>query len=219
MSPKMLLRAEARYDGSLNAMTNNRYPLVPAGPDPASYLSEVLMGFISDVPSSQRKPAVEPRLAAQALTRAAARKAAMTSGSLAMAPGPLGLLTVLPDLVVVWKLQSQLVSDIAAVYGKSATLSKEQMLYCLFKHSASQVVRDMVVRAGERYLIKRASVGLLRQTAKRLGMQLSQKVIGSSASRFLPVLGAIGVGGYAYYDTAKVAATAIELFEKELQFE
>jgi len=28
------------------------------------------------------------------------------------------------------------------------------------------------------------------------------------------VVGAMGVGGYAYYDTAKVAATAIELFEK-----
>jgi len=143
----------------------------------------------------------------------------MTSGSLAMAPGPLGLLTVLPDLVAVWKLQSQLVSDIAAVYGRSATLSKEQMLYCLFKHSASQVVRDMVVRAGERYLIKRASVGLLQQTAKRLGFQLSQKVIGNSASRFLPVLGAIGVGGYAYYDTSKVAATAMELFEKGVTYE
>jgi hypothetical protein len=200
-------------------MPETPYPMVPKGPDPASYISEVVMGFVSDVPSSTRKQAADPRRAAQALTRAAARKAAMTSGSLAMAPGPLGLLTVLPDLVAVWKLQSQLVSDIAAVYGRSATLSKEQMLYCLFKHSASQVVRDMVVRAGERYLIKRASVGLLQQTAKRLGMQLSQKVIGSSASRFLPVLGAIGVGGYAYYDTSKVAATAMELFEKGVTYE
>jgi len=200
-------------------MPETPYPMVPKGPDPASYISEVVMGFVSDVPSSARKQAADPQRAAQALTRAAARKAAMTSGSLAMAPGPLGLLTVLPDLVAVWKLQSQLVSDIAAVYGRSATLSKEQMLYCLFKHSASQVVRDMVVRAGERYLIKRASVGLLQQTAKRLGMQLSQKVIGSSASRFLPVLGAIGVGGYAYYDTSKVAATAMELFEKGVTYE
>lgn len=200
-------------------MPETPYPMVPKGPDPASYISEVVMGFVSDAPSSTRKQAADPRRSAQALTRAAARKAAMTSGSLAMAPGPLGLLTVLPDLVAVWKLQSQLVSDIAAVYGRSATLSKEQMLYCLFKHSASQVVRDMVVRAGERYLIKRASVGLLQQTAKRLGMQLSQKVIGSSASRFLPVLGAIGVGGYAYYDTSKVAATAMELFEKGVTYE
>ena len=200
-------------------MRKQDHPLVPIGSDPSSYLADAVLGFISDIPSTTQHLAKEPRRAAQALTRAAAGKAAMTSGSLALAPGPLGLLTVLPDLLAVWKLQSQLVSDIAAVYGKSATLSKEQMLYCLFKHSASQAVRDMVVRAGERYLIKRASVGLIQQTAKRLGIQLSQKVIGSSVSRFLPVLGAIGVGGYAYYDTSKVAATAIELFETGVEIE
>jgi hypothetical protein len=27
-------------------------------------------------------------------------------------------------------------------------------------------------------------------------------------------VGAIGVGGYAYYDTSQVAATAIEIFER-----
>jgi hypothetical protein len=29
----------------------------------------------------------------------------------------------------------------------------------------------------------------------------------------VPVLGALGVGGYAYYDTTQVAASAIQLFE------
>jgi hypothetical protein len=51
-----------------------------------------------------------------------------------MAPGQLGLLTVLPDLVAMWRIQSQLVSDIAAVYGKTANLGREHMLWCLFKH-------------------------------------------------------------------------------------
>jgi hypothetical protein len=32
----------------------------------------------------------------------------------------------------------------------------------------------------------------------------------------LPVVGALGVAGYAYYDTAQVAATAISLFEKDV---
>jgi hypothetical protein len=35
-------------------------------------------------------------------------------------------------------------------------------------------------------------------------------------ARYAPVIGAIGVGGYAYYDTNKVAKTAIELFSKEV---
>jgi len=139
----------------------------------------------------------------------------MVSGSLALAPGPFGLLTVLPDLLAVWKIQSQMVSDIAAVYGQSATLTTEHMLYCLFKHSAAQAVRDLAVRAGERWLIRQASGAVLQSVVQRLGTRLGQKVLGSGAARFVPLLGAAGVGGYAWYDTRQVAASAIALFEAQ----
>lgn len=137
----------------------------------------------------------------------------MTSGSLALAPGPLGLLTLLPDMVAVWKIQSQLVSDIAAVYGQSATLTREHMLYCLFKHSAAQAVRDLVVRAGERWLIRQASGAVMQAIARRIGQRLSEKMLATGATRFLPVVGALGVGAYAYYDTQRVASSAMALFK------
>jgi hypothetical protein len=180
-------------------------------------IGQALLGVAGRVPSSAQQQAVRPRQAAQALGRAAASQAAMVSGSLAMAPGPLGLLTVLPDLLAVWKIQSQMVSDIAAVYGQSATLSTEHMLYCLFKHSAAQAVRDLAVRAGERWLIRQASGALLQSVVQRVGLRLSQKVLGAGAARFVPVLGAVGVGGYAYFDTRQVAASAVALFEDSVQ--
>jgi hypothetical protein len=195
-------------------MSKPPFALTVGAGDPAQLLAETLFRFLAEVPTSGHRPAIDPLAAAQRLTRTAASKAALTSGSLAMAPGPLGLLTLLPDLVAVWKIQSQLVSDIAAVYGQTATLSREQMLYCLFRHSAAQLVRDMVVRAGERYIVKRASLSLLKTLSGKLGVTLSKRLAGGGLSRFLPVVGAIGVGGYAYYDTSQVAATAIEIFER-----
>jgi hypothetical protein len=39
------------------------------------------------------------------------------------------------------------------------------------------------------------------------------------ASRLMPLVGAVGVGAYAYYDTTQVAKTAIELFARELVIE
>ncbi len=179
----------------------------------ADALSKAALDIAGRIPSSEQVASPEPLYAAQALTRAAANKTAMASGTLALAPGPFGLLTVLPDLLVVWRIQSQLVSDIAAVYGQSASLSKEHMLYCLFKHSAAQAVRDLAVRAGERWIIRQASGALLQTIAKSIGVRLSQKVLGNGAARFLPLLGALGVGGYAWYDTTRVAASAISLFE------
>ncbi len=74
----------------------------------------------------------------------------LVSASLALPPGPLGMLTVLPDLFVIWKIQRQLVADIFALHGRTVELTRTHMLYCLFRHMASQVLRDVVVRAGER---------------------------------------------------------------------
>jgi hypothetical protein len=177
---------------------------------------EAVLSAVARIPDTSQHAEVSPLLAAQALTRAAATKAALTSGSLALAPGPIGLLTLLPDLIAVWKIQSQLVSDIAAVYGRKAELTREHMLYCLFKHTASQALRDLMVRAGERYVFKRASLAALEKIAKKIGLVTTKKLMGSAGSRFLPLVGAVGVGAYAYYDTVKVAATAIALFEKDI---
>ena len=188
-------------------------------PEPAAArLSRLLLDFAGAVHESRQAAVTRPRDVAGTLTRAAARKAAATSGSLALPPGPLGLLTILPDLLAVWRIQSQLVADIAAAYGKTGQLTQEQMLYCLFRHMASQAVRDLVMRAGERWLIQRATLAVLQSVAQRIGLRLSKKMIGAGLSRWLPLVGAAGVAGYAYYDTRQVAATAIALFEVDADF-
>jgi hypothetical protein len=45
---------------------------------------------------------------------------------------------------------------------------------------------------------------------------VTQQMIAKSAARWLPVIGALGVGGYAYYDTAQVGATATKLFANDI---
>lgn len=194
-------------------MTSHSLTPAPAGDGAAHAIARMVLDIAGHVPPSTEQPVLQAQQAAQALASAAAQKAAMTSGSLALAPGPLGLLTLLPDMVTVWKIQSQLVSDIAAVYGQSATLTREHMLYCLFKHSAAQAVRDLVVRAGERWLIRQASGAVMQAIARRIGQRLSEKMLATGATRFLPVVGALGVGAYAYYDTQRVASSAMALFK------
>jgi len=185
----------------------------PTGDSASDAIARIVLSIAGHVPPSKEHTATQAQQAAKALARQAAQKAAMTSGSLALAPGPFGLITLLPDLVAVWRIQSQLVSDIAAVYGQSATLTREHMLYCLFKHSAAQAVRDLAVRAGERWLIRQASGAVLQAVARRIGQHLSEKMLATGATRFVPFLGAVGVGAYAFYDTRRVAESAMALFE------
>jgi hypothetical protein len=178
-------------------------------------LADAMLELVLHVPSSAEAVTSHPAERAHAIARKAARTASVVSGSLSLPPGFLGWLTVMPELLGVWRLQAQMVSDIAGVYGKSKTLGREQMLYCLFKHVSAQLFRDVVVRVGERFVVRQASMKVLQGLAQQLGVQLSKAVISKGASRFVPLLGAVGVGAYAYFDTLQVAKTAVELFERE----
>lgn len=185
--------------------------------DPGKAVGETVLNFIGRVPHTDEHHAHAPGERAQIIANAAARRAATTAGGLALPPGPFGWLTVLPELVAVWKIQAQMVADIAGAYGKTVFLSREQMIYCLFRHSAAQAVRDLVARVGERYLVQRVSLQALQIVARAVGVRITQQALGKTMSRVLPLIGAMGVGAYAYYDTRQVARTAIALFEREIE--
>jgi hypothetical protein len=166
---------------------------------------------ISDVPSPRTHAVADPDRQAEFIAKAAARSAAVLSGSLALPPGPFGMLTVLPDLYLIWKTQRQMVADIFALYGRSAELTRMHMLYCLFRHAASQVLRDVAVRTGQRIVVQQLSGGALKTIVAKVGVTVSKRVAGNAASRWVPIAGAAAVGAYAYWDTLQVARTARRL--------
>jgi len=175
-----------------------------------------IMDLVTDIPSSEESTSKEPKEKAKSIVLSASSKAALISGTLSLPPGPIGMITVLPDIVAIWKIQRGMVADIAAIYGKTKYLGKEQMIYCLFKHAASQVVKDLVVRVGERLLIQKPSIIVLQDMLRRIGIRITQRIAGRTISRWLPIVGAIGIGVYAFYDTSQVGKTAIEFFERDL---
>lgn len=182
-------------------------------------LAQALIDLVSEVPPSRLEASADPRARVREIARAAKQKAALASVGLALPPGPLGWVTVLPEIYAVWKIQAQMVSDIAAVHGHEATLNREHMLYCLFRHTSAQLFRDLVMRVGERYLVRRIPIRSLYSIANKIGMKITQRSLGRAVSRVVPIAGALGVGAYTWYDTRHVARTAIDLFSHELATE
>ena len=179
----------------------------------AGSVADAIENIVASIPAPREAASNEPGSAARALARKSATRAAALSGALALPPGLFGMLTVLPDLIAIWRIQAQMVSDIAGLYGKEVELTRAHMVYCLFRHATSQVARDVVVRAGERMVIRQVSGGALKSVLTSVGMSVTQRVAGTVASRWLPVIGAAAVAGYAYFDTLQVAKTAISLLE------
>lgn len=198
---------------------SRQVPAVIGEQEEMNRITQVILDFISRIPASKVDSADDPAAKARQIASRAAQRAALVSGTLALPPGPLGWLTVLPELMAIWRIQAQMVSDIASAYGRHAELGREQMLYCLFRHTAAQAFRELVVRMGDRLMFRRMSFTVVERVAKQLGVKFSQRALGEGVSRWLPVIGALGVGAYAYYDTGQVAATTLDLFSHGIEHE
>ena len=53
----------------------------------------------------------------------------------------------------------------------------------------------------------------MRTIINRVGAGVTQRVAGTAATRWVPLVGAAAVGAYAYWDTLQVAKTARRLLE------
>ena len=108
---------------------------------------------------------------------------------------------------------AQLVSDIACTYGKFAMLSREAMVWCLFRHSAASLLRDVAVRTGSRIVVQKLSLAALQKLLQKIGVKISANFLGRIALRAIPAIGAIGNGAYTYFDTNEVGKTAKSYFK------
>ena len=200
----------------MESITPTPMPEPPDASGTHGRVAEFLLNLVTSIPASNQAESLTPEASAAAIVRDAAWRAAGTSGALALPPGPLGLATILPDLMAIWRIQQQMVADIAKVYGKEAVLTREVMAYCLFRHGTAMLVRDLVVRAGERYLIRPVALRAMRQILQKIGVATTQKALGRIASRWVPILGALAVAAYARWDTQQVGKTAMETFAGDL---
>ena len=176
-------------------------------------LSALLFELITDIPESLHSPTENSDEKIKHLIRKAARNAAIVSATLSVPAGITGVLTSIPDIAAIWRIQAQLVSDIAATYGKFAMLSREAMVWCLFRHSAAQLVRDIAVRTGSRIVVQKVSFAVLETLLKKIGLKVSTKFLGRAALRAIPAIGALGNGAYSFYDTTEVGKTAAAYFK------
>ena len=71
-------------------------------------LTQAVLAVVLQVPDSTERMGEHPAERAHAIARSAARAASVLSGSLSLPPGIFAWLTIVPELVGVWKLQAQM---------------------------------------------------------------------------------------------------------------
>lgn len=188
-------------------------------------------GFVTGGVPESKEPgkAKRPYDRSKEITQKACAKAAAVSGGLALPVGPLGMLTVLPDLLIVWRIQAQMVADIAVAFGHKKPLTEEDLMTCLFSHVAGTALReyersmplDHEEKSGKTVLdlidrfTRSGSRDLAVRVTTQIGQAIFERVAKRTASRIVPLAGAAIVSAYAALDTKEVARTAVEMFSGE----
>lgn len=130
--------------------------------------------------------------------------------------GTAGILTVFPEVCSILKLQSRMVKDIAAVYGKEKSLSKEVILYCIFKKSGSNLFDRFIRMTASRTIVRPVSIRTFGNFLQKWSPLLAGKFFGKGISRILPLMGFAVGGASGYLDTRIVAITSMNLFSRDI---
>ncbi len=184
----------------LEGWTNKVYELVTNVPEPK------LAGKPSD------------EVFVKSLIRQSAVKSSSVSAALSIPGGVAGVLSVLPDVYSVWRIQAQMISNIAAAYGKNNLLSREQMLWCMFRQMGVGLIKELVIQQGGRYLVQHYGKKNLLSLIQKLGVKIAHQQSARMAGRVLPVIGSLSAGALTYYDTQRVGKNAMQLYSRDILF-
>lgn len=168
--------------------------------------------LLARVPESFEPESSLPDRRAQELGKSATLRAAAISTGLALPKGSAGLLGLIPDLMVVWHIQTALVADIAACYGQTAKLHAGTMATCLFSHLDSELCIQHFLDPQHKMQLQPETQQMVGKLAHAIGARMVQRLLGRAIGRWVPFVGALGLGALTAYDTDKVAQTAKKIF-------
>ena len=80
-----------------------------------AHIAETILQAIGKIPPTSEQKLTHPEDRAREIGSSAATRAGLAAGTMAAPPGLSGLLTLVPELMTVWRIQTQMVADIAAV--------------------------------------------------------------------------------------------------------
>ncbi len=139
------------------------------------------------------------------------------SAALSIPGGVTGLITVLPEITAIWRLQSQMITNIAALHGQTHLVTREQMLYCMFRQMGFGLVKEYVFQRGGVYLVRKMSDQAFSAVLQKLSRGLITRQGTRMAGKIIPLVGSISAGALSYYDTFRVGKNARRLYSHEIK--
>lgn len=139
------------------------------------------------------------------------------SGGVGLIPGPWGMAAAIPEIAVIIRNQIVMIYDIGMAYGKREVLKRE-LLAGVFASAIGVGGLTLLTMHGGKVLVRRASLRVFQKIITILAGKVTQQLLKSMISKWLPVVGAAAMAAWSNYSTRQVGKKAVEVFQKEIEY-
>lgn len=133
-------------------------------------------------------------------------------------PGPLGALTIVPELTIIIRNQIQMIYDLGVAQGKEAHLNGDMLLAIFYTVTGGGAISLAAVKGGQ-LLVRRASLRIIQRIIIWLGGKITQRVLKALLARWIPIVGSVAMGIWARQSTAAMGRKAAGLLGLDIVIE
>lgn len=141
----------------------------------------------------------------------------LISGGASLVPGPWGLIAVLPEIALVINNQLKMIYDIGVANGKKDLLDKD-LLVIVFATAVCTGGIAYITISGGRVMVKRVSLRVFQQIIEMTAGKITQRLIKSAVSKWIPLVGAAVMAGWSYHSTYEIGRKAVMIMEKPFDY-
>lgn len=156
---------------------------------------------------------------AKEMTKTASWEAFSISLVAGLPPGPIGMITIIPELIALTKIQINLVYKIAKYYEKEQKVTPTIILHILATAMGIVLGRNLLRKMGTRIIVKALSSRAIQKVAQKLGMTIATRVIARIGGRWIPIVTAPIFAYFSKSQTRRIGEAAIAVFSDDIEFE
>jgi hypothetical protein len=153
----------------------------------------------------------------QKMIRKASRAAFLISTGAGIPTGPMGLATIVPEVVALIKLQINLIFKVAKFHQQEAKVNKTIILTVLGVAMGVVLKHALINKVGTRLIVKSLSAEGAKRITREIGEKFATGLLKRGLGRWIPLILAPVFGYLSLSMTRKVGREAESLFSHELE--
>ena len=151
------------------------------------------------------------------MTHKAARSAFLLSTGAGIPTGPIGLATIVPELIGLMKIQVNLIFRIAKFYHQEAKVSATLVLFVLGNALGVVLKHALAEKIGAQVAMRSLGTQGTRKLTQKIGEKIGTELMQKAAGRWIPVVLAPVFGYFSLSMTKRIGREAETLLSRVIE--